>query len=213
MPRTPGATPLPEDEVLEPGVRYEAVGVTPAITFEVPGEGWQAYPAPPLPTPDLVGVGVNIDAPDPTQTVGVSVLRVTDVWTKHLVPDPVEPLEAQFVVPAPDDLVAWFASVPHLQLSPPTATTVGGFPATTFELVVPPLPAEAEGTCQGARCVALFSLESASGYTAEVEGATARYWVVDTGADRLVISYGDTTGVSPDLVAQAEAVVASLRFA
>ena len=214
--RTPGAQLMPAISEMRPGVRYEPADVTPAVSFEVPVAGWKTYPPPPFTVADLVDIGKNIRVESNEADVTVSVLRVTDVWTKYLVPDPVQPLEAQYVVPAPDDLLGWFRSNPYLRLSEPSATMVAGLPATTFTAEVPPLPPEADGTCNGARCTILFSLESTAGYTAQVEGETSRYWLIDGGPERFVVVMGVDSGVDPSqrdaLLREGEAVVASIQI-
>lgn len=214
--RTPGAQPMPALSELQLGVRYEPADVIPAISFEVPASGWTSYPMPPFKITDLIDLGKNVRPENDEADVSVSVLRVTDVWTKFLVPDPVQPLEAQYVVSAPQDLVGWFRNHPYLRLSEPAATTVAGLPATTFTAEVPPLPAEAEGTCHGARCTVLFSLESTAGYTAQAEGETSRYWVVDAGSERFVCVLTIGSGVDPAqrdaLLKEGEALVASIQI-
>ena len=213
--RTPGAQPMPAIAELQPGVRYEAADVTPAVSVQVAGPGWKSFPLPPFKLTDLVDVGKNI-RPDGESDISVAVLRVSDVWTKHLVPDPVGLLESQYVVPAPADLEAWLRANPYLRVSAASATTVGGFAATALTVEVPPLPAEAEGTCHGDRCVILFSLESPGGYLPAFEGSTAQYWLVETGTERLVVFMGLGEHVDPAqrdaLTKEGEAVVASLKF-
>jgi hypothetical protein len=213
--RAPGAVPLPATADLEPGVRYEATDVTPAITFAVDSGGWRAAPAPPFKVTDLIDVGKNA-RPDGSGDLFIGILRITDVWTKHLVPDPVQPLERQYVVPAPADLVGFLRSIPHLQVSEATTTTVAGFPAQRVSVTVPPLGPEADGTCHGNRCVILFSLESDAGYTAVLEGETTEIWLVDATAQRFAISAAVDPSLDAatqqELIEEADGVVASIEI-
>jgi len=184
--RTSGARVLPLAGPLEPGVRYEPAAFDPPVSVVLPQPGWEHQQFPPFPVTDLMEFGKNLRA-DGEADVYVGFLRVSDVWSEHLVPDPVVPKEASSVVAAPTDLYGWFTSIPHTRVTEPQRTTVGGYPATTFNLEVLPLPRpEAAGTCNGRPCLLLFSLQSPGGYTAAFEGTTAQYWIIDAGANRYV---------------------------
>lgn len=212
--RTPGAEPMPAISELQPGVRYEPADVTPAISLEVPDAGWKQYPLPPFPVTDLLDMGKNVSA-DGESDAGVSVLRVTDVWTTFLVPDPVQ-------APRPVRRACTRRSC-RMVREPPLLTAVRAisddgrrFPGRHVHRRGATTAGGGGGYMPGARCTILFSLESTAGYTAAFEGETSRYWVVDAGPERFVVAMGVDSGVDPAqrdaLTREGEAVVASIQI-
>jgi hypothetical protein len=79
------------------------------------------------------------------------------------------------VVPAPEDLVAWFHRNPYLQAGQPEPVSVGGVSGVQFDLVVEDLPQDYYAEC-GVGCVDLFSTNELSSFSlSEDEALGSRF--------------------------------------
>ncbi len=131
-----GAQPTPETRelfggTLQTGARYRTRAFIPALSFEVPGPGWQVTDTSRSDVL-ILDYGEPFFDPDgerrpPAALWFLRVLRVNDPAVRGL---------ATSVVPAPVDLYAWMRAHPDLRVGPSEPVTVAGVPGDRFDVEV-----------------------------------------------------------------------------
>ncbi len=200
---TPAPSPLallslPDGTPLDTGAAYfieynSALGL-PRIEFTVPGAGWIGYgdgnfgkqDHNPLMTPWAVR---NLTV-DPCRAIGAGEL------------DPP-------VGPTIDDLAAGLVAQAQGNASTPTDVTVGGYPAKRLELSLP--DGLDPATCEGGEFSRWAESNSTGGHL-WVTGQRNIVYVIDVDGARTLIDTVYQPGTTEAALAEAEAVVASMRF-
>jgi hypothetical protein len=170
-----------------------------AVEFDVPA-GWSANAT------DARADQVDISKVRGDQSpVWVSFSTVDNVF-----PDPCHPVAMDPPLgPTVDDVVAAFTSLEGFEVGEVSDVDVDGHPGRQFDLTTSVIPADAG--CDDEVWLSLWT--GTDGFTAQIPGPTSmRFTVVDVDGTRLVISTqsGETT-TSAEL-AEAYAIIDSVRF-
>jgi hypothetical protein len=198
---------------LEAGT-YSFDGFAEPITFTV-GEGWEAFIGEPQAGDTVLGVFFALlHADHPAANVAfLTSSRVLDpglAWN-----------EEGSLVPAPEDLIAWFAEHPYHDADEPIDTTLAGRPARSVELTVVRRPRPGWPPC-GGQCVVWMPIgvDNENGPVTEDDLMFAgaiderdRMIVVEVGGEQLLIDIGAFDRESFDaFVPLAEEVLATLAI-
>jgi hypothetical protein len=113
--------------------------------------------------------------------------RPTQVFEDRFVPTAAAMSTSATVRPLPDDLAAFFASIPEVQVFPSNATQLDGVAAETFAVLLKPLPPENRNFCNGQiRC--MFWGRRGTQLFALFENDVTAFTVVRTRGETLVIA-------------------------
>ena len=167
------AKPLSGEYSLSPGNRYVTDEFEPALTFEV-GNGWELTDG--LQQKPFFELSREYQGGDRFVVISFNnpPSRVSD------------PTNPDKLVPAPKDWVSWFQGHPHLEVSEPRPTSVGGVRGRRFDTKVSALPEDYHSEdCLGMG-VPLWPLPQGHHWCGD-EGRPSRTIVLDGIEDETVI--------------------------
>jgi hypothetical protein len=192
---------------LEPGVRYRARALVPALSFEVTDTEWAVPDASATTTLVLSRrnrvPGRAGSERRPTQFLVFS--RMTEVY------DPNEPGLTSSLIPAPFDLRAWLAEHPDLRVGPVEPVTVAGVPGEAFPVEVRfTRPVHGDPAC---RATSLRPCSAIAPGASFFDGTRLRAMILRTEPDPLLVSLiAATRDDLEELEAAAAPVLESLRI-
>lgn len=201
-------SPIPATSTIEMGVANRRL---PAGTYRV-ADPFRPYtisfPAAwTLETAQMAGIALYRTQPA-NFAPALTINRVHRVYADPCHPDPALPSAAP-AIRSGDEIIAQLSAMKGFTAGPVSDVTVGGHPARTFRLTNDITLAEAE-QCEGSP---LDMWEDGLGRHTTNQGATDQIWVVDVSGTPVTIDVQSVPGQTPvDLVAEAEAVVASIAY-
>jgi hypothetical protein len=187
--------PLPEaNQALRPGT-YSSKEFKPSLTFRV-GKGWETD----LETADLLYL-----------TRGGSKSASLGFWNLKEVYKPTKTGGVPPVVDAPEDMVGWFQSHPHLQTDEPEQLKVGGVKGVQFDVSVEDLPEDYTDVC-GTGCVNIGEFSDGT-WIAFAEGYKERVGVLeDVNGETVITDFGSRTTEFDEFAPEAQKVIDSVEW-
>ena len=148
---------------------------TPSASFEV-GKGWEV-------SADETKDSLAITREEHKYYPEISFVNVDEVFHAENPIDPDDPIVAENAMPAPDDLVGWLKTHPHLEVVSEKKVTVGGASGVQLDALISSAPENHPAECQGP-CVAIFANSAATYY---YPGSSYRFIILNLGMETVAI--------------------------